>query len=79
MYLFNMLQHYEELNSPYVDMNERKLRNDYLNMMSAPTYNNMVAPQKEDVSRWVVKPQARNGNHISTKSNHQPFRYKQVR
>ncbi|XP_021926551.1 vascular endothelial growth factor receptor 1-like isoform X2 [Zootermopsis nevadensis] len=39
-------RHYEELNSQYVDMNERNLHDDYLSMMSAPNYSNIVAPQE---------------------------------
>jgi hypothetical protein len=53
-------------------MNVQKLHHDYLNMMSAPTYNNMIAPQEdhnENDNRWVEDPQTKNSNHISTKSN----------
>ncbi|XP_069679677.1 vascular endothelial growth factor receptor 1-like isoform X2 [Periplaneta americana] len=40
----NMRRHYEEMNNPYIDMNERNSHSDYLSMMSAPNYSNMVAP-----------------------------------
>jgi hypothetical protein len=81
MYLFITLQRYEELNGQYVDMNERNLHNDYLNMMSAPNYSNIVAPQErqhEYVNRWVWGHQTENSDHISTNTNHQLFSYKHL-
>jgi hypothetical protein len=57
-------------------MNERDMCNDYLNMMSAPNYNNIGAPQKvqhEYLNRWVWNPQTENSDHITINSNHHLF------
>ena len=52
-----MLQHFEELNDPYVDMNEqRQSSNDYLGMMGSPNYRNLMSPisaDREYVNRLV--------------------------
>jgi len=56
MCLFNTLQHYEELNNPYMNMNEQNQRTDYLNMMSAHNYSNIITPHEaayEHDNRWV--------------------------
>lgn len=68
MYLFITLQHYVELNSQYVKINKQNLQNDYLSMMSAPNYSNIIAPhetQHEHVNRWVWAHKTENDN-IST-------------
>lgn len=47
-------------------MNERNLHDDYLSMMSAPNYSNIVAPQEtqhEYVNRWVWGYQTENNDH----------------
>jgi hypothetical protein len=47
-------------------MNEQNLHNDYLNMMSAPNYNNIVAPQEtqqEYINRWVWGHKIENVDH----------------
>jgi hypothetical protein len=48
----NFLQHYMDLNDPYMNMNDIQWskfgqQSDYLAMMTAPTYDNMVAPGAE--------------------------------
>nr|CAD7437607.1 unnamed protein product [Timema bartmani] len=56
-------QHYMELNSPYMDMNMKQLEghNDYLNMMSAPTYGNLVSPSyDENGHHYVNNPEEAN-------------------
>jgi len=56
MCLFNTLQHCEELNNPYMNLNEQNQRTDYLNMMSAHNYSNVIAPHEaecEHDNRWV--------------------------
>ncbi|CAG2061258.1 unnamed protein product [Timema podura] len=55
--------HYIELNSPYMDMNMIQLEghNDYLNMMSAPTYGNLVSPSyDENGHHYVNNPEEAN-------------------
>jgi hypothetical protein len=72
--LFNTLQHYEELNNPYVNMNQQNQRPDYLNMMSAHNYSNITAPHEteyEHDNRWVWNPQTEDSNYMSTNANHQ--------
>lgn len=52
----NMLEesvrkHYIDLNDPYMDMNSEWMQNtqsDYLSMMSAPTYGNLVSPTEDN-------------------------------
>ncbi|XP_049938110.1 vascular endothelial growth factor receptor 1-like isoform X3 [Schistocerca serialis cubense] len=52
----NMLEdsvkkHYIDLNDPYIDMNSEWMQNtqsDYLSMMSAPTYGNLVSPIEDN-------------------------------
>ncbi|XP_068082704.1 vascular endothelial growth factor receptor 2 [Anabrus simplex] len=49
-------QHFIDLNDPYIVMNEQWLQdrgNDYLNMMTAPTYNNLVSPVNECDNDYV--------------------------
>nr|CAD7260158.1 unnamed protein product [Timema shepardi] len=45
----NLGQHYIDLNNPYIDMNMIQLEghSDYLSMMTAPTYGNLVSPSYE--------------------------------
>ena len=74
MCLFNTLQHYEELNNPYMNMNEQKQRTDYLNMMSSHNYSNIIAPHEaecEHDNRWVWYTQTENSDYVSTNANHQ--------
>lgn len=68
------VQYYEELNNPYVNMNEQNQRTDYLNMISAHNYSNIIAPHKaeyEHDNRWVWDPQTENSNHMCTNANTQ--------
>ena len=47
----DVFQHYIDLNDPYMVMNAQWLQgleNDYLSMMNAPTYDNMVSPTRVD-------------------------------
>jgi hypothetical protein len=55
-------------------MNEQNQRTDYLNMMSARNYSNIIAPheaQYEHDNRWVWYTQTEKGDYISTNVNHQ--------
>jgi hypothetical protein len=73
MCLFNTLQHYEELNNPYVDMNEQNQRIDYLNMMRPHNYSNITAPHEAEYecdNRWVWDPQTGNSDHMTINANH---------
>ena len=72
MFLFNILQHYEELNNPYMNMNEQNQRTDYLNMMSAHNYSNITAPHEaayEHGNRWVWYIRTEYSDYTSTNAN----------
>jgi hypothetical protein len=74
MCLFNTLQHYEELNNPYMNMNAQNQQTDYLNMMSAHNYSNIIAPNEaeyEHENRWVWYTQTESSDYTSTNANHQ--------
>ena len=74
MCLFNTLQHYEELNNPYMNMNEQNQRTDYLNMMSAHNYSNIITlheAEYEHDNRWVWYRRTEKSGYMSTNANHQ--------
>jgi hypothetical protein len=57
-----------------MNMNEQNQRTDYLNMMSAHNYSNIIAPHEaayEHDNRWVWYTQTEYSDYMSTNANHQ--------